>query len=128
MLGNERLAFLPLFLPFNYGIPSHQTLGRVFSILKPQSFEKIFMAWSANLNGSNCSRQIALDGKALRGSFDTASAKKAMYILNACSVDNGITLAQLEVDVKTNRKKTSLKRLSMLKLTIPWLSRGIIKI
>lgn len=34
------------------------------------------MAWSANLNGWNSSRQIAFDGKALRGSFDTASAKK----------------------------------------------------
>ena len=102
LLGNERLDFLRSFFPYNHGIPSHQTLGRVFSILKPQSFEKFFMAWSANLNGSNRGRQIAFDGKALRGSFDAASAKKALHILNARSIDNGITLAQLEVDVKTN--------------------------
>ena len=37
LLGNERLDFLRKFFLFENGIPSHQTIGRVFSILKPKS-------------------------------------------------------------------------------------------
>lgn len=102
LLGNERLDFLRSFFPFLNGVPSHQTIGRVFSILKPKSFEQFFMNWSSQLNGSNVGKQIAFDGKALRGSFDKASGKKAIHLLNACAVENGMSIAQLDVDTKTN--------------------------
>lgn len=102
LLGNERLSLLQRFFPFIHGIPSHQTIARIFSILKPKSFEQFFISWVARVNGSNEGRQIALDGKALRGSYDKASAKEALHLLNACAVDNGICLGQMEVDTKTN--------------------------
>lgn len=114
LLGNERLAELRQFFPFSSGIPSHQTLGRVFSILRPKSFEEFFVSWAANLNGSNEGKQIAIDGKALRGSFDTATKKKAIHILNACAIESGITLAQLQVDVKTNEITTLPEMLDSL--------------
>jgi hypothetical protein len=114
LLGNERLAELQQFIPFASGIPSHQTLGRVFSILRPKSFEEFFLSWAAKLNGSNEGKQIAIDGKALRGSFDTATGKKAIHILNACAVESGITLAQLQVDVKTNEITTLPEMLDSL--------------
>jgi predicted transposase YbfD/YdcC len=102
LIGNERIDFLRRFLPYKNGIPSHQTIGRVFSILKPGSFEKMFVSWSANLYGSNNGKQIALDGKTLRGSYDNEKNQSALHLLNACAVDNGITLAHLPVDTKTN--------------------------
>ena len=102
LVANERIEFLRKFFPFNNGIPSHQTIGRVFSILKPKSFEQFFIIWSSQLHGSNDGKQIALDGKSLRGSFDKSKNQNMLHILNACAVDNGITLAQFEVDTKTN--------------------------
>ena len=102
LVANERIEFLRIFFPFKNGIPSHQTIGRVFSILKPKSFEQFFIAWSAQLYGSNDGKQIAFDGKSLKGSFDKSKKQNMLHILNACAVDNGITLAQLEVDTKTN--------------------------
>lgn len=102
LLGSERIDLLRKFFPFINGVPSHQTIGRVFSILKPKSFEQFFNAWSANLHGSNNGKQIAFDGKCLRGSYDKNKGQKALHILNACAVENGITLAQIEVDEKTN--------------------------
>jgi predicted transposase YbfD/YdcC len=114
LIGNERIDYLRQFFPFINGIPSHQTIGRVFSILKPKSFEDFFISWAANLNGSNAGRQIAFDGKALRGSFDKAGGTKAIHILNACAVDNGITLAQLQVDAKTNEITTMPEMLNSL--------------
>lgn len=102
LLGNERLDFLRKFYEFKYGIPSHQTISRVFSIIKPKAFEVFFANWAAALNGSNEGRHIAMDGKTLRGSYDKASAKETLHLLHACAVDSGITLAQLEVGAKTN--------------------------
>lgn len=114
LLGNERLEFLRRFFEFRYGIPSHQTIGRVFSILKPKSFEDLFMNWSSSLNGSNSGKQIALDGKTLRGSHNKASAKAALHLVHACAVDSGLTLAQLEVGAKTNEITTVPKMLDTL--------------
>lgn len=102
LLGNEKLDFLRKFFEFEEGIPSHQTIGRVFSILKPKSFEDFFRVWTSGANGSNAGRQIALDGKTVRGSYDKLSKKEAIHLLNACAVDCGITLAQMEVGSKTN--------------------------
>lgn len=102
LLGNERIAFLKRFFEFAEGIPSHQTIARVFSILKPKSFEDFFKAWTSSLVGSNSGKQLAFDGKAVRGSYDRASAKEAIHLLNVCAVDCGITLAQMEVGAKTN--------------------------
>jgi len=47
LLGEERLSFLRKFFPYKEGIPSHQTIGRVFSILRPKSFEEFFMSYFA---------------------------------------------------------------------------------
>lgn len=66
LLGEEKLEFLRRFFEYKEGIPSHQTISRVFSILKPTSFESFFQAWTSSLVGSNEGRQIALDGKTLR--------------------------------------------------------------
>jgi hypothetical protein len=70
LVGTERIDLLRKFFPFIHGVPSHQTIGRVFSILKPKSFEQFFNSWSENLHGSNKGKQIAFDGKSLRGSYD----------------------------------------------------------
>jgi predicted transposase YbfD/YdcC len=102
LLGNERLNVLQRFFPYIHGIPSHQTIARIFSILKPKSFEQFFVAWMTRINGSNEGKQIAIDGKTVRESYDKSSAKEALHLLNACAVDNGICLAQMEVDTKTN--------------------------
>ena len=114
LLGNERLNLLQRFFPFVHGIPSHQTIARVFSILRPKSFEEFFVAWMALANGSNDGKQIALDGKTLRGSYDKSTAKGALHLLNACAVDNGICLAQMEVDTKTNEIKVVPQMLNAL--------------
>lgn len=35
LFGNSRLAILKKYMPFEHGIPSHQTIGRVFSLINP---------------------------------------------------------------------------------------------
>lgn len=114
LLGEERLLFLRKFFPYKEGIPSHQTIGRVFSILQPMSFESFFLSYTALLCGPNSGRQIAMDGKTLRGSYDKASGKQALHLLHAHAVDCGITLGQLEVGAKTNEITTVPKMIDAL--------------
>lgn len=117
LLGEERIEFIRRFFPFEHGVPSHQTIARVFSILKPKSFEQFFLKWAAVLNGSsNAGKQVAFDGKTVRGSYDASNAKKALHLLNACAVESGICLAQLEVDTKTNEITTVPEMIDSLDL------------
>jgi len=102
MVGLERLSLLRSFFPYENGVPSHQTIGRVFSLFKPKTFESFFSLFSSSITGSLDGKQIAIDGKTLRGSYDKASGQKALHILNVCAVDCGLSLAQLQVDEKTN--------------------------
>ncbi len=40
--GNDRLAWLKQYYPYKNGIPSHDTIGRVMSLLKPETFVKAY--------------------------------------------------------------------------------------
>ena len=97
-----RLDWLRKFMPFKEGIPSHQTIGRVFSLLNPSTMEVTFTQFMMAMTGKKADQIVALDGKTLRRSFDKASSQKPLHILNACATENGLTLGQLLVDCKTN--------------------------
>jgi len=116
LIGHERINFLRNFFEFSNGIPSHQTIGRVFSILKPKSFEGFFIKWTSIIYGENQGKQIAIDGKTVRGSGDKANGIEAIHLLNACAVDCGVTLGQMEVGAKTNEIKLVPEMLDALEI------------
>jgi predicted transposase YbfD/YdcC len=66
--------------------------------------------------GKSADQIVALDGKTLRGSFDKALGQKALHILNACAVKNGLSLGQTLVDCKTNEITAVPELLDMLDL------------
>src|SRR5262245_26227460 len=47
--GQSKAAWLRKFLDLPCGIPSHDTLRRVFSLLDAQAFEERFSAWVAGV-------------------------------------------------------------------------------
>ena len=102
LFGNDRLDFLRGYFPYKDGICSHQTISRVFSLIAARSFEYCFIMLMAKLFPKAENEIIAIDGKTLRGSGDTLSRKNPLHLLNAWAIKNGISLAQLEVDSKTN--------------------------
>ena len=103
--GEDRIEWLRKYLPYNSGVPSHQTLGRVMSLLKPDSVVKSFAQFMSAIFECNEEEIIALDGKTLRRSFDRASGQQPIHILNAWAVNAGVSLGQLRVDEKTNEIK-----------------------
>jgi predicted transposase YbfD/YdcC len=105
------------FLDLPNGIPSHDTLGKVFSFLDPDEFERRIQKWIHALVGSDTQgKHIAIDGKTLRKSFDTASSKVAIHMLNAYVHENHAVFGQLKVDGKTNEITAIPKLLEMLQL------------
>jgi len=61
-------------------------------------------------------KHIAIDGKTLRKSFDTASNKMAIHMINAYVHENHAVFGQLKVDDKTNEITAIPKLLEMLQL------------
>jgi hypothetical protein len=47
--GKAKESFLRTFLDLKNGIPSHDTFGRVFSILPPDEFRNCFISWVQSL-------------------------------------------------------------------------------
>jgi len=82
------------------GVPSHDTLTRVFAALRPDAFHDAFLAWVAVAADRLKVKQIAVDGKALRGS--RAGACPALHIVSAWATDAGLTLAQVRTADKSN--------------------------
>jgi len=105
------------FLDLPNGIPSHDTFGKVFSVIDPDEFEKRIQLWIHALVGSNSEgKHIAIDGKTLRKSFDTASNKAAIHMLNAYVHENHAVFGQLKVESKTNEITAIPQLLEMLQL------------
>ena len=100
--GEAKEEWRRRFLELPHGIPSHDTFGRVFSLLDPQAFGECFLRWSAALQEATQGEVIALDGKRMRHSFDSATGQSALHLVSAWASENGITLGQLKVDGKSN--------------------------
>ena len=101
--ANERWLRRHLKLP--YGIPSHDTIGRVLAALKPSAFQECFQSWISSLRhqeSGNGPEIIAIDGKALRRSHDHRKDLKPLFLVSAWAVDQGLTLGQLATAEKSN--------------------------
>ena len=70
-----------LCLPAESRLPSHDTFGRVFARLDSNAFAACFADWTKTLHRQTQGEVIALDGKQLRRSFDTATGKAALYLV-----------------------------------------------
>jgi predicted transposase YbfD/YdcC len=99
--GNERLDWLRTFLPLANGIPSHDTFGRVFSLLDPAKLVACIQQWLDDV-GRQIGKHIAIDGKTLRGSFDTAAGQNPLHLVSAWACEARLTLGQVATEAKSN--------------------------
>jgi predicted transposase YbfD/YdcC len=111
--AKERL-FTQTFGVAHQGIPSHDTFGRVFALIKPQAFRECFAAWMKTL--AKVSGQIAIDGKAMRGSFDTFAQQLNQHIVSAYASGPGMVLGQVPTDQKSNEITAIPQLLKLLDL------------
>ena len=96
------------------GIPSHDTFGRLFAQMDPHAFGAAMQTWTQALHHATNGQIVALDGKTLRRSFDTASGKNALHMVNAWVSESRLVLGQTSVDSKSNEITAIPKLLEML--------------
>jgi predicted transposase YbfD/YdcC len=100
--GQAKRDFLETFLDLSNGIPSHDTLGRVFRWIDPDEFSRCFQAWTQTICTLTKGEIVALDGKCLRGSQDGRDDKGGMYMVSAWASMNRLVLAGEKVADKSN--------------------------
>lgn len=115
--GRDQLDWLKTFLRLPHDIPSISTFRRVFAALKPSVLAGVMRRWSDELSGGTMKgKQIAIDGKTLRRSFDHAWDKSGLHVVTAWCVEENLVLAQQAVDEKSNEIKAVPELLKMLDL------------
>jgi predicted transposase YbfD/YdcC len=100
--GHQKRDWLETFLELPGGIPSHDTLGRVFAALDPDGFRVCFLSWMQAVVHASGGKLIAIDGKALRRSFELAKGQSAIHLVSAWACDNHVLLGQVAVADKSN--------------------------
>jgi predicted transposase YbfD/YdcC len=102
IFAKKREEWFRKFLELPYGIPSHDTFERVFKWIEPKQFEKCFIHWVREIAALADRSVVAIDGKTMRGAFDTDDKKSPIHIVSAWASENGMILGQVKTDEKTN--------------------------
>ena len=102
IFGKEHEEFLRKYLEFQNGIPSHDTIERVFAMVSPEFLQGFQILWNEMLNsdeGEKIKKILAIDGKTQRGNGN--KKQKANHIVSAVD-ENGFSLGEERVDDKCN--------------------------
>ncbi len=99
--GERKQAFLKQFLSLPNGIPSHDTLNRVFSMLKPEELRNCFINWVQSIARLTDGRVVSIDGKRMCNS-GTDGKKGFVHMVSAWCNSNGMVLGQKKTDEKSN--------------------------
>jgi predicted transposase YbfD/YdcC len=99
-LGRAHLTWSAAVLDLPYGIPSHETFGRVFAVLDPVQFEACFRAWVHALGQTLGPQVVARDGQALRGAHN--AGEPPLPMVSAWASAARLVLAQRAVPQKAN--------------------------
>ena len=98
----EHEKFLKRYLELPNGIPSHDTIQRVFAMVSPEFLQNFQALWNDMLNsdeGEKIKKILAIDGKTQRGNGN--KNQKANHIVSAVD-ENGFCLGEKRVDEKSN--------------------------
>ena len=85
LYGRRKQAWLEGFLALPNGIPSHGAFRRVFTLIDPEAFERSFLGWvRAVFRPQDAApRQVAIDGKTVRRSFDRKHGRSPLHLVSA---------------------------------------------
>jgi len=108
---------LERFLNKPFKVPAYTTIRNIFLNIDTDELDKLFVNWSTKSVDTAIDLQvIATDGKTMRGSSDRIKDVKARHIVSLFATQQKITLAQKEVDKKSNEIPALLELLESLEL------------
>ena len=114
--GDAHIDWLRKYYKYEHGIPSHDTVGRIMSMLDPKIFNDCFSDWVSSFGDLVKEDIIAIDGKKVARVKNERGGKDNIYIVSAWSTENGMVLAQERVNEKSNEITAIPQLLNLLDL------------
>jgi len=114
--GEQRLDFLRRFLPYERGVPAHDTLNDVINALDAELFKTCFTRWVEALREKEPD-MIAVDGKTSRRSHARGKGREPLHLVSAWATRQRLVLGQQAVDEKSNEILAIPLLLERLELT-----------
>jgi predicted transposase YbfD/YdcC len=99
--GDERLDFFRRFLPYERGLPAHDTLNDIVNALDADLFKTCFANWVEALR-ARAPDIIAIDGKTSRRSHARGKGREPLHLVSAWATRQRLVLGQEAVDEKSN--------------------------
>lgn len=99
------LNYLREYLPYENGVPSHDTMQRVMGMVKTEYFQQAYNEWIEEFEKSqkiNMRKIVCIDGKTMRGNKRKGREQKANHIVTAWSREGGYSLGQRTVEEHSN--------------------------
>ena len=119
--GRARREWWRTFLRSENGIPSHETIGRIFAMRAPDEFAAIWEPWMREICARLGLKHVAVDGKTMRGSG--SDSRRALHAVTAFAAENGLSPAREVVAEKSSEIPAIPERLKR-----PDISRAIVTI
>lgn len=114
--GIAKQDWLGTFLALPHGIPSHDTIERLFARIRPVQLQECFVNWVQAVFEISGGQVIALDGKSLRGSYEGGGKRGMIHMVSAWASENRIVLGQRKVNEKSNEITAIPELLNVLEL------------
>ena len=99
--GEQRLDFLRRFLPYERGIPAHDTLNDVINELDAELFKTCFSTWVETLREQDPDI-IAIDGKTSRRTHARRKGREPLHLVSAWAARQRLVLGQEATADKSN--------------------------
>lgn len=110
--ARHRLEWLREWLPLDEGSPSHDTFRNVFMMVRPDEFTAALSRWQ----GPAGKTHLAIDGKAIRSSFDSEHGKCLVHLLRAWVDERSLCAGQVACEAKSNEIEAIPRLLETLEL------------
>ena len=112
-------GFLHRFMCLKHGLPSHDSLSRLFRTMDSAplaaALERFAAGWTKMLEkGGN--QQIAIDGEALRRTYSQASELLPQQLFDAFAPESGVVLDQVASGESSNKLKVLPALIDLLDL------------
>lgn len=99
--GQSKESWLKQFLALPNGIPSHDTINRLFASLNPTELQTCFIDWVQSIAGISNGKVVSIDGKRLCNA-GTGGKKAIIHMVSAWSSENNMVLGQVKTEEKSN--------------------------
>lgn len=115
VFGDAQLEWLRKHRTFENGIPRRHCIGHIISLLDTDLLVQALLGWVNERRQTAGQSIVAIDGKTMKRAWDD-DIHKALHVVSAYDVGNGLTLYQQSSDSKGKEREIARNIIDMLAL------------